>query len=105
MIRITLSVLVLFLVAGAVVSAQKEDLPPGLKDAVLHDAVCTKPADTASPDTPSLNRAPILAGGRELGTIVSVQGTCHCQGPNCDVLVYLRKGEAYELALHEKYAS
>jgi hypothetical protein len=48
---------------------------------------------------------PIRSSGREVGTIVEVQGACHCQNGNCDALVYLRNGEGYRLALHEKYAS
>jgi hypothetical protein len=36
---------------------------------------------------------------------VEVQGACHCRNGNCDALVYLRNGEGYRLALHEKYAS
>jgi hypothetical protein len=47
----------------------------------------------------------IHAGGRDVGTIVEVQGACHCQSVNCDTLVYLREGDRYRLALHEKYAS
>jgi hypothetical protein len=100
-----------------------------LKAAALKDAACTaaadgqnidaksvdtKSVDTKSVDTKSVDSKnsdstvevlPIRSSGREVGTIVEVQGACHCQNGNCDALVYLRNGEGYRLALHEKYAS
>lgn len=84
--------------------AQQEELSPDLKAAALKDAACTKPEDTQEKD-PAVAALPIRAGGREVGTIVELQGPCHCQQANCDALVYLRSGEGYKLALHEKYAS
>lgn len=95
----------LVLIGGVVVCvAQQDRLTTDLKSVVLHDAACTQAADTQEKD-PTLETAPILAGGRDVGTIVEVQGPCHCKNTNCDVLVYLRAGGAYRLALHEKYAS
>jgi hypothetical protein len=91
--------------ASAVFAIQQDTLPADLKDAALHDAACTKSDDPQSGDTSTLAALPIRAGGREMGTIVTVQGTCHCQTSNCDTLVYLRTGQGYRLALHEKYAS
>jgi hypothetical protein len=96
--------------AGALFALQQDALPADLKDAALHDAACTKPdaaasTDGASADVPNLTSLPIRTGGREMGTIVTVQGACHCQTGNCDTLVYLRTGQGYRLALHEKYAS
>jgi hypothetical protein len=90
-----------FMMAGA---AQQESLSPELKEAVTRDAVCIPSAD-AKDSEPMLTDIPIHSGGRDAGTIVAVQGGCHCQGPNCDSLVYLRSGQGYRLALHEKYAS
>ncbi|HWF03810.1 MAG TPA: hypothetical protein VHA06_08995 [Candidatus Angelobacter sp.] len=90
-----------FIVAGA---AQQESLSPELKEAAMRDAACTPSAD-AKDSEPTLTEAPIHSGGRDAGTIVAVQGGCHCQGPNCDSLVYLHNGQRYRLALHEKYAS
>ena len=84
--------------------AQQESLAPDLKAAALKDAACTTAADTSSND-PTLEALPIRSAGRDVGTIVEVQGACHCQNTNCDALVYLRNGEGYKLALHEKYAS
>jgi hypothetical protein len=84
--------------------AQQRSLSPDLKAAALKEAACTTAAD-ASPSDPTLETLPIRSGGRDVGTIVEVQGACHCQNTNCDALVYLRNGEGYKLALHEKYAS
>jgi ABC-type transport system substrate-binding protein len=84
--------------------AQQDSLSPDLKAAALKDSACTANGD-ASPTDPTLETLPIRSGGRDVGTIVEVQGACHCQSTNCDALVYLRSGEGYKLALHEKYAS
>jgi hypothetical protein len=84
--------------------AQQDNLSPDLKAAALKDAACTTAADLSNSD-PTLESLPIRSGGRDVGTIVEVQGACHCQNTNCDALVYLRSGEGYKLALHEKYAS
>ena len=93
------------LLAGVIIcGAQQEELAPDLKAAALRDSFCTKPAEVVSAE-PSLTALPIRSGGKELGTIVQVQGACHCQTTNCDALVYLRDGHDYRLALHEKYAS
>src|SRR5262249_12711259 len=75
------------------------------KDTALHDAACTKSVDGQEAEAPMLSASPILLGGRESGTIVKVEGACHCQSSNCDTLVYLHSGDQYHLALHEKYAS
>jgi hypothetical protein len=98
------------LLSGVIVcGAQQEELAPDLKAAALRDSSCTKPAEIVSaeplPAEPLLTALPIRSGGKELGTIVQVQGACHCQTTNCDALVYLRDGHDYRLALHEKYAS
>ena len=85
--------------------AQEAEIPAPLKDAALHDAACTKPDESQSSDTPRLAALPIRVGGRERGTIITAKGGCHCQGANCDALVYLPSGAGYTLALHEKYAS
>jgi hypothetical protein len=84
--------------------AQQDSLSPDLKAAALKDAACTAASDASSSD-PTLESLPIRSGGRDVGTIVEVQGACHCQSTNCDALVYLKSGEGYKLALHEKYAS
>src|SRR4029077_15851232 len=95
----------IFIISGLMVvcSAQQESLPADLKAVALKDAACT--AGDASQNDPTLEALPIRSGGRDVGTIVEVQGACHCQNTNCDALVYLRNGEGYKLALHEKYAS
>ena len=89
--------------------AQQDSLSPDLKAAALRDAACTTAGDASglntSPSDPTLETLPIRSAGRDVGTIVEVQGACHCQNANCDALVYLRNGEGYKLALHEKYAS
>jgi hypothetical protein len=84
--------------------AQQDSLPADLKAAALKDAACSVAGDV-SPSDPTLETLPIRSGGRDVGTIVEVQGACHCQNTNCDALVYLRSGEGYKLALHEKYAT
>lgn len=98
--------LVLILLSGmiAVCVAQQDSLSNDLKTAALKDAACTTAADSR-PSDPTLEALPIHSGGRDVGTIVEVQGACHCQNTNCDALVYLKNGEGYKLALHEKYAS
>ncbi|MBZ5490725.1 MAG: hypothetical protein LAO76_07320 [Acidobacteriia bacterium] len=89
--------------------AQQDSLSPDLKAAALKDAACTTAGDASAVNTntsdPTLEALPIRSGGRDVGTIVEVQGACHCQNTNCDALVYLKSGEGYKLALHEKYAS
>ena len=117
--------LILVLVGGmlAICAAQQESLSRDLKAAALKDAACTTAADAQNADAKSADRQnddgqnadassdstmealPIRSSGREVGTIVEVQGACHCQNGNCDALVYLRNGEGYRLALHEKYAT
>jgi hypothetical protein len=84
--------------------AQPDNVSDDLKTVVLRDAACSKTAGAQEKD-PSLETLPIRSGGREVGTIVEVQGACHCQNTNCDALVYLRREDGYKLALHEKYAS
>ena len=84
---------------------QQDAMSADLKETALRDSACTKPADAQTADVPTLSAMPIHAGSRELGTIVKVEGACHCQGSNCDMLVYLRAGDQYRLAVHEKYAS
>ena len=116
-----ISVLILVLLGGVLAAcvAQQESLPPDLKAVALKDAACTTAAgaqngdargvdgqsvDTRGSDS-TVEVLAIRSSGREVGTIVEVQGACHCQNGNCDALVYLRNGEGYRLALHEKYAS
>jgi hypothetical protein len=93
----------------AVCVAQQDSLSPDLKAVALKDAACTTAGDAstgnASIGDPTLDTLPIRSSGRDVGTIVEVQGACHCQNTNCDALVYLRSGQGYKLALHEKYAS
>jgi len=120
-----ITVLILVLLGGvlALCVAQPEGLSPDLKAAALKDAACTTAAGAQHADAKSADRQnddgqsadansdstvealPIRSSGREVGAIVEVQGACHCQNGNCDALVYLRNGEGYRLALHEKYAS
>jgi len=115
-----ITVLILVLLGGLLAAcvAQQESLPPDLKAVALKDAACTtaagaqngdaKGADGQNVDANSdstVEALPIRSSGREVGAIVEVQGACHCRNGNCDALVYLRKGEGYRLALHEKYAS
>lgn len=104
--------LVFILTAGlmSMYGTEQAEVAPELKDAALRDAACVKAADTQTAsgkpgDTPTLTTLPIRSAGREVGEIVGVQGACHCQSANCDQLVYLRTGEGFRLALHEKYAS
>lgn len=103
--------LIVAFLSGTVVLcvAQQDSLSPDLKAAALKDAACTTAGDANAVHTntsdPTLEALPIRSAGRDVGTIVEVQGACHCQNANCDALVYLRNGEGYKLALHEKYAS
>jgi hypothetical protein len=98
--------LIVILATGALSAMQQQDeVPADLKDKALHDAACNKPDDAQNADAPTLSALAIRVGGRQPGTIVQVQGSCHCQGNNCDTLVYLRSGDQYRLALKEKYAS
>jgi hypothetical protein len=94
---------VLAIAAGRAV--QQDTVPAELKEAALRDAGCAQPIDGQNADAPALSALPIHAGGKELATIVKVAGTCHCQGNNCDTLVYLHSGDQYRLALKEKYSS
>lgn len=99
-----LNILLAFiLLSGYLIAAQQESLSPELKEAALHDSACTKSG--AADSEPVLTGTPIRSGGKDLGEIVEVQGACHCQGTNCDNLVYLHNSQGYKLALHEKYTS
>jgi hypothetical protein len=93
----------------AICVAQQDNLSPDLKAAVMKDAACAAAGDASTVNTntsdPTLEALPIRSAGRDVGTIIEVQGACHCKNANCDALVYLRNGEGYKLALHEKYAS
>lgn len=103
----TRKIIVFFIVMLAIragSATQQDDVPEGLKQTVLHDAACVSSGEQNA-DTPALSALAIRAGGRELGTIIEVQSACHCQGSNCDTLVYLRSGDQYQLALRKKYAS
>lgn len=97
--------LIVILASGAGSAIQQDTVPAELKESALHDAACVERAERQNTDAPVLSSLAILAGGRKVGTIVAVQGTCHCQSSNCDTLVYLRNGDQYRLALREKYAS
>jgi hypothetical protein len=97
--------LILIIAAASVFAVQETDVPPALKDAALHDATCANPGDMQRDHSPMLAALPIRTGGQDLGTIITVHGSCHCQAANCDTLVYLPAGERYRLALHEKFAS
>jgi hypothetical protein len=96
--------LIVILASGAGSAIQQEPVPAELKETALQDTACVKPADGPT-DAPALSALAIHAGSHEVGTIVAVQGACHCQSSNCDTLVYLRSGDQYRLALREKYAS
>lgn len=88
----------------AVCVAQQDRLSDDLKAAALKDAACMVAANSSLSD-PTMEALPIHTSGRDVGTIIEVQGACHCQNTNCDALVYLKHAEGYKLALHEKYAS
>jgi hypothetical protein len=103
-----ITALILILLGGllALCVAQPEDLSPDLKAAALKDAACSTAAGAQQADAKSgdgqnadsnsdstVEALPIRSSGREVGTIVEVQGACHCQNGNCDALVYLRNGE------------
>ncbi|HZD93129.1 MAG TPA: hypothetical protein VE133_02685, partial [Candidatus Sulfotelmatobacter sp.] len=96
---------VFVMIAAIMTAGQQEELPVELKDAALHDAACSRTGENQQSPAENLSALRIHAGARELGTIVTVQGACHCQNDNCDALVYLRTSQGYRLALHEKYAS
>jgi len=95
----------LMLITRSLLAVQDGEISQTLKDEALHDAACVNTADASGTDTPTVTAVPIRVGTHELGTIITVHGACHCHGPNCDALVYLRQGEQYTLELHEKYAS
>src|SRR5689334_406200 len=98
-----ITVLILIFISGllAVCAAQQESLSTDLKAAALRDAACTTAADAQNADAQSneatrngqsadtksvdsktndsaLEALPIRSSGREVGTIVEVQGACHC---------------------------
>jgi hypothetical protein len=100
----SLSFLVLLGGFAIVSGAQQESPSPELKAVAVRDAACAQPLEIKQGE-PTLTALPIRSGGHEVGKIIAIQGSCHCQGTNCDTLVYLRSGEGYRLALHEKYAS
>lgn len=84
---------------------QQGDLPAELKDAVLEDSACAASGAGQQKDAASTAALPFRLGARDLGTIVTVHGDCHCRSANCDTLVYLHTAQGYRLALKEKYAS
>jgi hypothetical protein len=100
-----ISLLLLFMVTSVVGATQQDAAAGELKEAALRDAACTGASEAQAADTATVSAVAIRGGGRELGTIIAVQGACHCQSNNCDTLVYLRNGDGYRLALRERYAS
>jgi hypothetical protein len=86
------------------------DLPPQLRDSLLHDAACKTASDEA------VARAQLLeshvttqgirsAAGGSAGVIAAPQGGCNCRGSNCATYVYLKDGQAYKLAFAAEFTS
>ena len=71
--------------------AQQDSLSPDLKavrSRTLHVRLPVMQAPAMNIGDPTLETLPIRSSGRDVGTIVEVQGACHCQNTNCDALVY-----------------
>jgi len=100
-----IALLLLLVVAGVAWAVAQDAAPAELKEAALRDAACANADVTQGTAMATVSAVAIRGGGRELGTIVAVQGACHCQSNNCDMLVYLRSGDGYRLAFRERYAS
>lgn len=95
----------LFMATGAIRATHQEGPAPDLKEAALRDAACANAGEAQAAETATMSAVAIRGGGRQVGTIIVVQGACHCQNTNCDTLVYLQDGDGYRLALRERYAS
>jgi len=91
------------------------DLPADLREALLHDAVCTQAADSvgsaesgpASLLASQVNAQEIRGAkpGAVVGMIAAVSGGCHCHGPNCGTYIYLKSDSGYKLAFSGEFAS
>jgi hypothetical protein len=120
--RFTIAIL-LFALAGALVCSAQSDqvssLEPSLRDALVHDASCTAQSAQSIADDPSAQfvqshvRIQTFRGAHP-GTIVVLDGACHCVDSgsegvsklgNCATYVYLRAGDTYRLALHGVFAT
>lgn len=84
------------------------DLQPELKQALVRDDVCVRSADQdkANQELQSpVVMQEIFSAGHEAGVIAAPQDDCHCRDGNCSTFVYLKSGDAYKLALEDRFAS
>ena len=88
-------------------------LPSELREAVLRDAACSHPAETASDETARANWLETAvatqdirsAGGASVGVIVAFSDGCRCRDANCGTYVYLKNGSDYKLAFSGTFSS
>jgi hypothetical protein len=80
------------------------DLQPELKQALVRDDLCVRSADQDKLQSPVVMQE-ILTAGHEAGVIAAPQDDCHCRDGNCSTFVYLKSGDAYKLALEDRFAS
>jgi hypothetical protein len=83
-------------------AAKLANLGPELQQVLQRDAVCSQ--KSPAPELPVVTQ-PIMVSGREAGVIAEPQDQCYCHKENCSTFVYLKKGENYNLALADNFAS
>lgn len=87
------------------------ELPAGLKEALLRDAACEKPADSPAADQAGFLATPIVTQEirgetrAQVGVIAAFQSGCHCRDTNCTTYVYLKNGESYKLGFSRVFTS
>src|SRR5262245_12331455 len=122
-IKTTLAMFLILMtnVIGWSASGTIADLPPQLRNALLHDAACKSsspqrpPTSTNDPEaaSPDQARTQLLESQVDIqeirggpgGVIAAPQGDCSCTGSSCAIYVYLKDGQAYRLSFKSEFTS
>jgi hypothetical protein len=114
--KLTIVAMSIVLLNGALCQAAPgtvADLPPELRDALLHDAACSQAEEPTSGErAPSRLLEAVVAtqdvrnaAGANVGVIVTFNDACHCRDATCGTYVYLKNDEGYKLAFSGAFSS
>jgi len=112
-IRPTLTIMMLLLTStlSRAGSDTVANLPAELRDALAHDAACTKTSPVPGTEPDEFLNSPIQvqeirsATRGPVGSIVTFADSCHCRDVNCAAFVYLLSGKAYRLSFTGSFTS
>jgi hypothetical protein len=104
---LAMSLLLMCGVAGRTATGTVADLPPQLRESLLHDVSCDKSADAESQLLQSqvVTQEIRSAAGSSAGVIAVPQGGCNCTSSACRTYVYLNDGQAYRLAFAGEFTT